>query len=288
MKFPPLRLLTALLALPALLPALTLEELAEQRELWPAKVILTGTVKATVVRNGQPGGLMLLGAGRSLIVTAITAEGVTGRVGGDTVRVTADKTDLFEQVGRAHPETAGATPAAVAPAPAPVPAEAPRASVPSAVRSTAMQRLFGGKLVRYAGGGLQPMAAEELAGIKYYALYFSASWCGPCRQFTPGLVKAYRELKQAYPEFEVVFISSDRSAADMLGYMRDDKMTWPAVRYDRREQKMASYSGPGIPCLVLVDEKGNVLADSFRGDDYLGPQHVLAETQRILRQNKRG
>jgi nucleoredoxin len=124
-----------------------------------------------------------------------------------------------------------------------------------------------------------------LAGVKYYGLYYSASWCGPCRAFTPGFVSAYRELKAAHPEFEVVFVSADHSAGDMLDYMREDRMPWLAVKYEQREQKVIEYSGPGIPCLVLVDAKGKVLADTYSGDDYLGPQQVLDKTRRILQQS---
>jgi hypothetical protein len=33
---------------------------------------------------------------------------------------------------------------------------------------------------------------------------------------------------------------------------------------------------------VLVDSRCNVLSDSFQGENYLGPRHVLADTRRIL------
>jgi thiol-disulfide isomerase/thioredoxin len=146
-----------------------------------------------------------------------------------------------------------------------------------------MQRLLEGKLVRLADGRLQDVEPGALAGVKYIGLYYSASWCGPCRQFTPEFVNAYRKLKQAHPEFEVVFVSADHSARDMAGYMRDDRMPWLAVKYERREQKVMDFSGPGIPCLVLVEAAtAKVLADSYEGDNYLGPGHVLREAQRIL------
>jgi nucleoredoxin len=275
-------------------------ELAQQPEQWPAQVTVTSAAKATVIRNGQPAGMMLVGAGKQLTVTAIAADGVTGKFGSSTVKVAVKQTDLLKKLEEAsitieEPEPAAeeAAPAPAAPPkkvePAPPKKAAPAApKAAAASASSAMQRLFNGKLVRFAGGKMQPLAPTELTGIKYYALYFSASWCGPCRQFTPGFVDAYRELKQTYPEFEVIFVSADHSAGDMQGYMRDDKMAWPAVQYDRREQKMVQYSGPGIPCLVLVDAQGRVLSDSYNGDDYVGPQHVLAETRQILKKNHGG
>ena len=268
----------SLVSFTRLMAADTLAEIAGNPQLWPAEVTLLVATKASVIKDGQPAGMMLIGAGKKLTVTGVALDGVTGKVGGTTVKVPVEKTSLL-----AGP---AAAPAA---AETPVVAEIPETVAPaSAVAgpASAMQRLFEGKLLRYASGKPQNVAAAELAGVKYYALYYSASWCGPCRAFTPGLVQAYRELKQAHPEFEVIFISGDHSAGDMLAYMREDKMPWLAVKYDRREQQMVDYSGPGIPCLVLVDAKGRVLADSYRGETYLGPQQVLEATRRILKKGR--
>jgi nucleoredoxin len=41
-------------------------------------------------------------------------------------------------------------------------------------------------------------------------LYFSASWCGPCKAFTPKLAACYKALKERGAPFEIVFISSDK------------------------------------------------------------------------------
>merc|ERR1719192_718190 len=44
---------------------------------------------------------------------------------------------------------------------------------------------------------------------KYLALYHSASWCGPCRRFTPKLINAYNALLGS--NFQVIWITEDRS-----------------------------------------------------------------------------
>jgi nucleoredoxin len=254
-----------------------LEELAATPERWPAEVTVLTAARGTVIRDGRPAGAMLVGAGRTLAVTKIGADGVTGRLGGTLVLVPADRTDLHARVQA--PPPAGATAAA---APPPLPPPPPPAAGPSRRVPAMMHRMLGDKLVRLDGGRLRPMDPAAVAEVRVFALYYSASWCGPCRQFTPQLVRAYRGLKEKHPHFEVVFISADRSAGDMRDYMKEDGMGFPAVDFDKRDNKLMSFSGPGIPCLVLVDQDGKVLSDSYDGDNYRGPQAVLEDARRIL------
>lgn len=137
-----------------------------------------------------------------------------------------------------------------------------------------------GKLVSLEGKTLAPFDSSKLAGTKYLAVYYSASWCGPCRRFTPELVRFYKQQKTNHPELEVLFVSLDHSREDMLGYMKEDRMAWPALEFG----KSLSFAkpGPGIPCLVVVDETGAVLSDSYEGTTYRGPQEVLKDLRRLL------
>ena len=128
----------------------------------------------------------------------------------------------------------------------------------------------------------QPVKPEKLAKSKHVLLYFSAHWCPPCRAFTPELVKFYKHHeKQA---MEVVFVSSDRSEADQLNYMKELKMPWVAVKYDATsESQLKRFCGPGIPCLVVLDERGSVVFDSYVNGEYVGPNKVLKDVTAKLR-----
>jgi hypothetical protein len=71
--------------------------------------------------------------------------------------------------------------------------------------------------------------------------------------------------------------------------MRDEKMPWPALKFSDipGTEILTKLCGPGIPCLVLIDAEGKVLADSFKGGNYVGPARVLEETARILSKSRR-
>jgi nucleoredoxin len=133
-----------------------------------------------------------------------------------------------------------------------------------------------------------PFDAARLNGVKFYGIYFSASWCGPCKQFTPELVRDYRAIKAVHPEFEIIFVSWDRTEADLHAYLRDDAMPWPALKFaDRNLPLLRKHAGRGIPCLVLIDASGNELSHSYRRGQYVGPDRVVEDTWKILKEARR-
>ena len=124
-----------------------------------------------------------------------------------------------------------------------------------------LEELIGTELVDAKGNKVE---TSSLAG-KVIGLYFSASWCGPCKMFTPELVKL-RDRND--DKFEVVFVSSDRSAEDQEEYMKDYDMEWPAIPYDSplRGELGAKYEIRGIPSLVIVDDQGNLITKDGRSE----------------------
>lgn len=130
---------------------------------------------------------------------------------------------------------------------------------------------------------LKTFDASALKDVKYFAFYYSASWCPPCRAFTPKLVDFYKSFKPQHADFEVIFVNHDSNADDMLTYMTTDGMPWPAVRFDDIARTKANqYSGSGIPDLVLVDADGKVLSNSFQGSDYVGPDKVMDDIKSMV------
>jgi nucleoredoxin len=156
------------------------------------------------------------------------------------------------------------------------PARMPRAQKPVA---ETISPLLKGKLVRCRNGLLTSYYDEELNGKRIYGLYFSAHWCPPCRKFTPQLIEYYNKIVRDHPEFEIIFLSADKTVDAMAGYMRDTGMPWPAIDYAKLKSvpELVKYAGKGIPDLVIIDSSGKVLADSYVNGNYVGPAQVLAD-----------
>ena len=106
------------------------------------------------------------------------------------------------------------------------------------------------------------------SGVKIVALYFSAHWCPPCRQFTPLLKEAYEEYKRSSSDnkLSVVFVSGDRSQDDMISYMKEAHGNWPALSPGSPLQQSlnTAFQVKGIPSLVIVDVNGEVLSREGR------------------------
>ncbi|XP_059149158.1 nucleoredoxin-like [Physella acuta] len=77
-------------------------------------------------------------------------------------------------------------------------------------------------------------------------------------------MRAYETLKSRGEKFQVIFVSADRSEEAFQRHVAG--MPWLTVPYDDpRNQAVKKHFGvDGIPMLVLVDEKGNIITMNGR------------------------
>lgn len=104
---------------------------------------------------------------------------------------------------------------------------------------------------------------------KYVLLDFWASWCGPCRQENPNVVKAYNQYKAK--NFTVLGVSLDKPEGKTawLQAIKDDGLTWNHVsdlKYWNNEAA-ALYGVHSIPGNFLIDPTGKIVAKNLRGED---------------------
>lgn len=104
-------------------------------------------------------------------------------------------------------------------------------------------------------GSASSVNVAGLRKLDAVAIYFSAHWCGPCRGFTPKLIKTYNQLVGDKKKFELIFASSDRDAKSFGEY--HGTMPWPALPFgDKRKAELSKlFNVEGIPTLVIIDPK---------------------------------
>ena len=101
---------------------------------------------------------------------------------------------------------------------------------------------------------------------RYFILYYSASWCGPCRASLPRNLEVYRDKIASRKDLEVVLCSMDRALEGAQKWAVSNKMPWPVFLFGyldnlSKESPLIRKNYPGpIPSLVLVDANGNKIA----------------------------
>ncbi|KUG07228.1 TlpA disulfide reductase family protein [Solirubrum puertoriconensis] len=110
----------------------------------------------------------------------------------------------------------------------------------------------------------QPVALSSLRG-RYVLVDFWASWCKPCRQENPAMVKLYQQYKQK--GFEVYAVSLDDSREKWLKAIAADQLPWIQVSDLQGFSSPSAevYDARAIPLTVLLDPQGRVVAKDLRG-----------------------
>ncbi|MCD8236932.1 MAG: TlpA family protein disulfide reductase [Prevotellaceae bacterium] len=114
--------------------------------------------------------------------------------------------------------------------------------------------------------GEEKSLSELIQGHKLVLVDFWASWCSPCRQEMPNVVAVYEEFKPF--GLEIVGVSFDTDIDSWKSAIKKLGITWPQISdlngWDSAAGRL--YDVNSIPCTMLINDKGIIVAKDLRGD----------------------
>ncbi|TPG67273.1 TlpA disulfide reductase family protein [Hymenobacter nivis] len=104
---------------------------------------------------------------------------------------------------------------------------------------------------------------------KYVLVDFWASWCKPCRQENPAVIKIYEAYKGRNFDILGVSLDSEEGRAKWLKAIQDDYLPWTNVSDLRGTENAAAqtYQVNAVPQNFLIDPNGKIVATNLRGEE---------------------
>jgi cytochrome c biogenesis protein CcmG/thiol:disulfide interchange protein DsbE len=134
------------------------------------------------------------------------------------------------------------------------------ATRPAADTKTPASPLVGQPAPKVAGTSLDGRAVD-LSSMKgrYVVLNFFATWCGPCRQEHPEIVK-FSQQHTAPHDPTVVAVAYDQSDINAAkSFFAQNGGTWPVLP-DNAGHISIDYGVRGLPETYVIDPDGNIAA----------------------------
>jgi thiol-disulfide isomerase/thioredoxin len=108
---------------------------------------------------------------------------------------------------------------------------------------------------------------SEISQHRLTLIDFWASWCAPCRQDMPEVVKLYAEYKGK--GLGIVGVSLDNDKDAWVKAIQELGITWTQMSDLKgwQSQAAATYAVKAIPQTFLIDQQGTIVAKGLRGQE---------------------
>ena len=118
---------------------------------------------------------------------------------------------------------------------------------------------------------------SDLRG-KVVFLNLWATWCPPCREEMPSMVRFYEQFR---PQgVEIVAVSEDRDPQAVRKFIKAQRVTF-SVALDDEKRVYRLYGATGVPETHLIDRKGVLRAFQMGPFDWTAPE-VTKRVQELL------
>lgn len=95
---------------------------------------------------------------------------------------------------------------------------------------------------------------------------FWATWCKPCLEEMPAVMKAQADYKAK--GFEVIGISMDNDREALAKYLQANPLPWRTLNEGKNPNPVARHYGVNqVPAAILVNQQGRVVSMNARGEE---------------------
>ncbi len=102
--------------------------------------------------------------------------------------------------------------------------------------------------------GEEVSLSNHIGRSKVVLVEFWASWCGPCRDYSPVLKQLLTKYKTT--DLRVIGVTLDERKEDWIRATKEDSITWSQIAPLGKIDVGRLYGFRGIPYTMLIDDKG--------------------------------
>ncbi|WP_154222266.1 TlpA family protein disulfide reductase [Marinicella rhabdoformis] len=121
----------------------------------------------------------------------------------------------------------------------------------------------------------EPVQASDYRG-KWLVLNYWATWCGPCRDEMPELIK----FQSNNPDVQILGIAYEDSEIEKLqNFVNDFDINYPILTIDvYNPPAFAEEGGLGLPTTIVYDKEGNKHEKHMGPIDYDGLMSMVGKS----------